>query len=144
MKKIHKLTTILLFSISLLSCKNLIKFNDQYETKEILIYHYPYNRMVKSPIKAIDINNRCSHVLKINPQKAKFFLKYYEIRELQDSLKFINELSIDSSFVRTKIIFSFYKSNLKIVFYLLEDKTVLWNNKRFESVEKLNDLLELN
>lgn len=143
MRILYKLTVFLLVGF-LLSCKSDLYISDQAKTKEIIIYHTPFHIKLKRGIRYNEIEERCSHIIKINPKQNDYFSHFAELRYAIESLEFLEPINPDSLIVRTKIIFSFKKSKRDKIIYFLEDRSIVIGNKRYNKSNLLLALIDLN
>jgi hypothetical protein len=128
----------------LLGCKSNKIISDHSEVKKILIFHFPFEIKLRRGIRYNEIEKRCSHIIKINPKRNNYFSHYSELRNVIDSLKHIDNINTDSLVVRTKMVFSFKNIKQKKVIYLLEDKTVVIDDIRYNRSRSILSLLDIN
>ena len=119
--------------------------SDIFETDKIVIYHVPFYLKLRRGIRYTEIEQRCTHIININNPSESFlpFTSSLKLKEELSSLTYLNDIDLNQLVVRTKIIFSFKNTKEKYIIYLLEDKTVLVNNRRYTESSSILKLLDL-
>ncbi len=114
---------------------------ERVRVKKITIYYTPFKVKLRIPIKANEIVNRSEYKLVVKNPEIIGLTNLGRIKKLISELKDGVSISIDSLFVRSKIIFDLEKGK-DIVMYVAETKYVYYNGFFYAPNVKINEIFE--